>query len=57
MVMKSCIMCLHACRAYIAVDAVVGYLASNGLAPFPAGKAKTVMVTIEQARKFLDEGK
>ena len=50
-------MCLHACRAYIAVDAVVGYLASNGLAPFPAGKAKTVMVTIEQARKFLDEGK
>ena len=44
-------------RAYIAVDAVVGFLASNGIAPFPAGKAKTVLATTEQALEFLSKGK
>ncbi|GAX76812.1 hypothetical protein CEUSTIGMA_g4258.t1 [Chlamydomonas eustigma] len=44
-------------RLYIAVDAVVGFLASNGLAAFPKSKADTTLKAIEQARELLDGGK
>jgi hypothetical protein len=44
-------------RFYVAVDAVLGYLASNGLAPFPAAKARTVRATVEEALALLAEGK
>eukprot|EP00798_Chlamydomonas_sp_ICE-L_P024622 gene24622-10243_t len=44
-------------RAYIAVDAVIGFTASNGLAPFPKAKAGVISKTCEEARKFLSLGK
>lgn len=44
-------------RFYIAVDAVLGHLASNGLAPFPARKADTVRSSIAEARALLAEAK
>ncbi|WIA13913.1 hypothetical protein OEZ85_002484 [Tetradesmus obliquus] len=42
---------------YIAVDAVQGYMASNGLAPFPGSKAKLVRETLSKSLAFLDEGR
>lgn len=42
---------------YIAVDAVQGYLASNGLAPMPKSKARVVEETMSKALAFLSEGK
>jgi hypothetical protein len=42
---------------YIAVDAVQGYMASNGLAPFPGSKAKLVRETLGKSLAFLDEGR
>lgn len=44
-------------RFYIAVDTVLGHLASNGLAPFPARKAGTVKGSIEEAKALLADGK
>lgn len=44
-------------RFYIAVDAVLGHLASNGLAPFPARKAATVRASIEEAKALLADAK
>ncbi|GBF99371.1 hypothetical protein Rsub_12175 [Raphidocelis subcapitata] len=44
-------------RFYVAVDAVLGHLASNGLAPFPASKIKVVRATLEEARGLLAEAK
>mmetsp|Transcript_2723 Transcript_2723/g.6012 ORF Transcript_2723/g.6012 Transcript_2723/m.6012 type:complete len:224 (+) Transcript_2723:156-827(+) len=48
---------LSARKLYIAVDGVTGFLASNGLAPFPNAKAKLVMANLEESRAFLLEGK
>jgi hypothetical protein len=45
------------CRLYIAVDAVIGFLASNGLAAFPKSKADATLKAIEQARELLEGGK
>lgn len=45
------------CRLYIAVDGVIGFLSSNGLAPYPKQKVKGTLATIEQAKGFLAEGK
>eukprot|EP00882_Tetradesmus_deserticola_P024093 GHRQ01026319.1.p1 GENE.GHRQ01026319.1~~GHRQ01026319.1.p1 ORF type:complete len:209 (+),score=68.87 GHRQ01026319.1:102-728(+) len=42
---------------YIAVDAVQGFMASNGLAPFPGSKAKVVRATLSKSLSFLDEGR
>eukprot|EP00879_Flechtneria_rotunda_P031146 GHRR01033999.1.p1 GENE.GHRR01033999.1~~GHRR01033999.1.p1 ORF type:complete len:113 (+),score=28.65 GHRR01033999.1:205-543(+) len=42
---------------YIAVDAVQGHLASNGLAPLPSMKAKVITQTVGKALTYLDEGK
>ena len=44
-------------RLYIAVDGVVGFLASNGLAPFPKAKITSTLSVIEQAKALLDAGK
>ncbi|MEW5297724.1 MAG: hypothetical protein WDW36_000909 [Sanguina aurantia] len=44
-------------RMYIAVDALIGHLASNGFAPMPAPKIKTMLKTIDEAKAFLAEGK
>lgn len=44
-------------RFYVAVDAVLGHLASNGLAPFPSSKAKVVRATLDEALQLLAEGK
>lgn len=44
-------------RVYVAVDAVLGWLASNGLAPFPASKAKNVRATVEEGLGLLADGK
>lgn len=44
-------------KMYVAADAVLGYLASNGLAPMPAAKAKVVTETAAAALDFLAEGR
>ncbi|GIL88972.1 hypothetical protein Vretimale_16302 [Volvox reticuliferus] len=44
-------------RMYIAVDALIGHLASNGYAPMPKPKLKVVLSNIDQAKAFLEEGK
>lgn len=44
-------------KFYIAVDAVGGHVASNGLAPFPRNKAEKVVNDITEAVKLLQEGK
>ncbi|KIZ05124.1 hypothetical protein MNEG_2835 [Monoraphidium neglectum] len=44
-------------RFYIAVDAVLGHFASNGLAPFPGRKAAAVKTSIDEARALLAEAK
>ncbi|KAJ9519329.1 hypothetical protein QJQ45_023125 [Haematococcus lacustris] len=43
-------------RMYIAVDSVVGHLASNGYAPLPAPKVKAVLKSVGEARDFLAKG-
>lgn len=53
-----CLPCTRStCRLYIAVDGVIGFLSSNGLAPYPKQKVKGTLATIEQAKGFLAEGK
>ncbi|KAI8471916.1 MAG: photosystem II Pbs27-domain-containing protein [Monoraphidium minutum] len=44
-------------RFYIAVDAVLGFFASNGLAPFPPRKAATVRTAIDETKALLAEAK
>ncbi|EFJ51573.1 hypothetical protein VOLCADRAFT_103473 [Volvox carteri f. nagariensis] len=44
-------------RMYIAVDALIGHLASNGYAPMPKPKLKVVLANVDQAKAFLEEGK
>ena len=39
------------------MDGVIGFLSSNGLAPYPKQKVKGTLATIEQAKGFLAEGK
>lgn len=48
---------LSARRFYIAVDAVQGHLASNGLAPFPRNKVEKLKTDIEDTDKLLEQGK
>jgi len=43
-------------RMYIAVDAVVGHLASNGYAPLPPVKVKAVIKSVDEAKDFLSKG-
>eukprot|EP00199_Chlamydomonas_sp_CCMP681_P006552 CAMPEP_0119108376 /NCGR_PEP_ID=MMETSP1180-20130426/13999_1 /TAXON_ID=3052 ORGANISM="Chlamydomonas cf sp, Strain CCMP681" /NCGR_SAMPLE_ID=MMETSP1180 /ASSEMBLY_ACC=CAM_ASM_000741 /LENGTH=223 /DNA_ID=CAMNT_0007093981 /DNA_START=81 /DNA_END=752 /DNA_ORIENTATION=+ len=40
-------------RMYIAVDSVAGHMASNGLAPLPAPKVKSVLKSVGEAKEFL----
>lgn len=42
---------------YVAVDAVMGHLASNGIAPLPGAKLKEVSASLEASAKFLAEGR
>lgn len=42
---------------YVAVDAVMGHLASNGVAPLPSNKLKEVGASLEASAAFLDEGR
>lgn len=44
-------------KLYIAVDGVFGFLASNGMAPYPKAKQKATLALIEQVKVFLAEGK
>eukprot|EP00877_Chromochloris_zofingiensis_P005521 jgi/Chrzof1/14970/Cz09g22190.t1_PSB27B[v5.2] len=44
-------------RFYVAVDAIVGHLASNGLAPFPTAKSKLVRSQLEEAKALLADSK
>ncbi|KAG2482709.1 hypothetical protein HYH03_018366 [Edaphochlamys debaryana] len=44
-------------RMYIAVDAVVGHLASQGYAAMPKAKLTTVLKNLDQAKDFLEQGK
>jgi hypothetical protein len=48
---------LSARRFYIAVDAVEGHLASNGLAPFPRNKLEKLKTDIEDTDRLLEQGK
>lgn len=48
---------LSARKMYIAVDSVMGYIASAGLAPLPAGKYKVVKSTMAEAVDFLADGR
>lgn len=48
---------LSARRFYIAVDAVEGHLASNGLAPFPRNKLQKLISDIEESKQLLTDGK
>lgn len=42
---------------YVAVDAVMGHLASNGIAPLGAGKLREVSASLEASAAFLADGK
>lgn len=42
---------------YVAVDAVMGHLASNGIAPLPGAKLREVGASLEASAAFLAEGK
>ncbi|KAF5841206.1 hypothetical protein DUNSADRAFT_14037 [Dunaliella salina] len=43
-------------KMYIAVDAVIAFLASNGLAPLPKGKKDATKKSLDEARSFLAKG-
>lgn len=43
-------------KMYIAVDATVGWLATNGLAPAPPAKAKKITVGLAEARELMSKG-
>jgi hypothetical protein len=42
---------------YIAVDGVIGFLATNGMAPYPGAKIKVTEAAITAAKEFLEAGK
>lgn len=42
---------------YVVVDAVQGYLASNGYAPFPRTKAAKLLEQVDTSMEFLAQGK
>jgi hypothetical protein len=42
---------------YVAVDAVMGHLASNGVAPLPSAKLREVGASLEASAGFLAEGR
>lgn len=44
-------------RMYVAVDAVLGHVASNGAAPLPKQKVKFVAKTLEEVETLLAQGK
>lgn len=44
-------------RMYVAVDAVQGHVASNGLAPLPKQKVKFVASTLDEVENLLAQGK
>jgi hypothetical protein len=44
-------------RMYVAVDAVLGHVASNGAAPLPKTKVKFVRQTLDEVENFLEQGK
>lgn len=48
---------LSARRFYIAVDALQGHLASNGVAPFPKAKIPVLQSNVKQARDLIAQGK
>mmetsp|Transcript_5623 Transcript_5623/g.13233 ORF Transcript_5623/g.13233 Transcript_5623/m.13233 type:complete len:226 (+) Transcript_5623:151-828(+) len=43
-------------KMYVAVDAVTGFLASNGLAPLPNRKKEATKKSLDEARAFLAKG-
>ena len=42
---------------YVAVDAVMGHLASNGIAPLPSAKRAEVGASLEASARYLAEGR
>lgn len=44
-------------KLYIAVDGLVGFLASNGIGPVPKAKIQATLVAVNDARKLLAEAK
>lgn len=48
---------LSARRFYIAVDALQGHLASNGMAPFPKNKLPVLLSNVAQAEALIAQGK
>ena len=44
-------------RMYVAVDAVLGHVNSNGAAPLPKQKVKFVAKTLEEVETLLSQGK
>lgn len=48
---------LSARRFYIAVDALQGHLASNGMAPFPKNKIPVLLANVAQAEALIAQGK
>ena len=44
-------------KLYIAVDGIVGFLASNGIGPVPKAKIQATQVAVDAARKLLAEAK
>ncbi|EIE26160.1 hypothetical protein COCSUDRAFT_61150 [Coccomyxa subellipsoidea C-169] len=48
---------LSARRFYIAVDALQGHLASNGMAPFPKNKIPVLLSNVAQAEALIAQGK
>jgi len=44
-------------KLYIAADGVAGFLASNGLAPYPRAKVEATLTATSLAKNYLAEGK
>lgn len=44
-------------KFYIAYDALLGHLASNGMAPMPQVKLDKVLQNVEEAKDFLAQGR
>ena len=44
-------------KLYIAIDGLLGFLASNGIGAVPKAKVQATLATVEDARKLLAEAK
>jgi len=44
-------------KMYVVVDAVQGWVTSNGLAPLPANKAGKLLINLDEVAALINEGK